>query len=143
MNTSLLSIAAAFTLTALGASAASAEPVAPTPGQWTLETTTVTTNAHFNTIGVCLKADGSWTSTAQRRGSGRWLVSGTNTVLWRGNYEGGLNDAAVLTAISGTAMAGPLMQWVLGTTDTTNTATENVYARSVWRFKSAICDRSL
>lgn len=139
MKISTLSIAAAMSLAAFGTSQASA---ALSAGQWTVEVTTVTTNAHFNTIGVCMKADGSWTSTQQRSGGGRWLVSG-NTLMLHGNYEGGLNDAAVLTTISDTAMSGPLMQWVLNTTDTTNTATENVYGHSLWRFKSARCDATL
>lgn len=140
MNICTLLIAAAVSVAAFGSSQASA--ATPTPGQWTLETTTVTTNAHFNTIGICLKLDGSWLSTTQRRGGGRWLVSG-NAVLWRGNYEGSLNDAAVLSAGSATMMSGPLMQWVSGTTDKTNIAIENVYANSVWRFKSAKCDAAL
>jgi hypothetical protein len=137
MNLSKLLIAAAVSV------AASPAAAAPTPGQWTIDVSTMATGAHFNTIGICIKADGTWSSTAQRRGSGRWLMSGSSTVLWRGNYDTGLNDAAVLTAISPTAMSGPLMQWVAGTADQTNTAMENIFGHSVWRFKSAVCDRSL
>ena len=112
MKTRMFLIAAEASAAAFGSSASAT----PTAGQWTIDVTTVTTNAHFNTIGICLKADGTWSCTAQRRGSGRWLASG-NSVLWRGNYDTGLNDAAVLTANSATMMSGALMQWVAGTAD--------------------------
>ena len=140
MKVSSLSIAAAIAVTAFGSSVAMA--ATPSTGQWSVEVTTGPTNAHFNTVGICLKGDGSWTATSDRAGSGRWLVTRGN-VLWRGNYNGGLNDAAVLTASSSTAMSGPLMQWIAGTTDKTNTAIENVYATSTWTFKSATCNRAL
>jgi len=136
MNISSLSIAAALAAAAFGSSMAAA---APSAGQWTVEVTTGPRNIHFNTVGICIADDGTWSSTTQRRGSGRWLVSG-GSVLWRGNYEVGLNDAAVLNAPSSTQMSGPLTQWVAGTTDKTNTVMENVYGNSVWRFQSAKCD---
>jgi len=139
MKISFMSIAAALSAAAFGSSLASA---APSAGQWTVEVTTGPRNIHFNTVGICIAADGTWSSTTQRRGSGRWLVSGGG-VLWRGNYEGGLNDAAVLSAPSATHMSGPLMQWVAGTTDRTNTAIDNVYGTSVWQFQSATCDTIL
>ena len=137
MKASSLSIAAALAVTAFGSSIASADP---TPGQWVAVVTTVTTKAPFNTVGICIKADHSWYATSDRTGSGRWLMNGTK-LLWRGDYSGGLHDAAVLDAPLTTAMSGPLMQWVTGTTDTTNTATENVFGASTWRFTSATCDR--
>jgi hypothetical protein len=145
MTKSMLSIAALLAIAASVSSAASAATPAlagPTPGQWTVEVTTVATRSHFNTAGICIKADHTWSATSDRSGSGRWLASG-GTVMWRGNYSGGLNDAAVLSAPSATAMSGPLMQWVAGSTDTTNTAIENVFANSSWRFVSATCDKPL
>ncbi len=139
MKVSSLSITVAVLVAAFGTSAALADP---TPGQWTVLVTTVTTKAKFNVVGICIKADGSWTATSDRRGSGRWLMSG-NTLLWRGNYDGGLNDAAVLNASSARSMSGPLMQWTATSTDKTNTAIENVFTNSAWRFINATCDKQL
>ena len=112
------------------------------PGQWTVDVTTVTTKAHFNTIGVCVNADGTWYNTVQASGStpgsGKWLLSGT-TVLWRGNMDTGLNDAAVLTVANAKSMSGFLLQWVKDTSDTTNVAIDNVYGTSTWTFASDTC----
>lgn len=112
------------------------------PGQWTVDVTTATTRAHFNTIGVCVNADGTWYNTVQTSGStpgsGKWLLTG-NSVLWHGNMNGGLNDAAVLTVANSKSMSGFLMQWVKDTSDTTNVAIENVYGNSTWTFASDTC----
>ena len=139
MKTPYISLVAALVATAFGSSIASADPTA---GQWTAVVTTVTTKAPFNTVGICIKADHTWYATSDRTGSGRWLMNG-NKLLWRGDYAGGLHDAAVLDAPLTTAMSGPLMQWVTGTTDTTNTATENVFGASTWRFQNAKCEKAL
>ena len=137
-----LSILAALFLASGAPAVAQSTATAPMAGQWTVDVTTVATHAHFNTVGICLKSDGTWYSTVQRRGSGRWLVNGAN-LMWRGNYETGLNDAAVLNISSPRAMSGPLMQWVAGSTDKTNVVTENVFGVSAWRLTSASCDAPL
>ncbi len=133
---------------ALGALAAAVSADAQTlrtyvkPGQWTVDVATVATKAHFNTIGVCVNADGTWYNTVQTSGStpgsGKWLLTGNN-VLWRGNMDTGLNDAAVLTVSNAKSMNGFLQQWVKDTSDTTNVAIENVYGTSTWTFASDTC----
>ncbi len=126
------------------AGASSAEAAAPPrplikAGQWSIDVKTVATDAHFNTFRVCMQSTGTWYSTIQVKGGGRWLQS-ANNVLWRGNMAGVLSDAATLTASSSTSMTGYLMQWTADTTDTTNTAIENVYATTTWTFVSDRCD---
>ncbi|ESQ90482.1 hypothetical protein [Asticcacaulis benevestitus] len=117
--------------------------IQPAKGQWSVVVTTVTTGAPFNTIRVCLTADHTWYNTVQRSGSqpgsGKWLTSGAS-LLWRGNMGQNLDDAAVLHVDSASSMSGPLMQWVKDTTDTTNTAIDNVFANSAWTHVSDTCD---
>ncbi len=148
-------VQAVLTLSLVAGSTAHADPMKPLAaplvtepgkGQWSVVVTSVAPKAPFNTIRVCLTADHTWYNTVQpsgsEPGSGKWLMSGSS-LLWRGNMGQNLDDAAVLHVASASSMSGPLMQWVKDTTDTTNTAIDNVFATSVWTYVSATCDAAL
>jgi hypothetical protein len=134
-----LTAATLASLVALGATAPaiSADP-ARSPvnfGQWSIDTTVVGFGRHWNTVEVCLKSDGTWYSTEQRKGSGRWIVTG-NRVLLHGNFEV-LVDSADLTLAGPGKMSGFLQQWVphsLAANDQ-----ENLFTSSNWTWLSGTC----
>ena len=104
-------------------------------GQWSVDTTVIPSGRHWNTLQVCLKADGTWYSTEQRKGSGRWIIEGTR-VLLHGNFEV-LMDSADLTLAGPAKMTGNLQQWVPNSLASDDMS--NLFTTSTWTWLSATC----
>ncbi len=131
----LIGLCALGTATAALSAGISRSPVSP--GQWSIDTTVIASGKHWNTHEICVKDDDTWYSTEQRKGGGRYIVTG-NRVLLHSNFEI-LAVSADLAITSPTKMTGNLQQWLpksLAANDM-----ENLFTTSSWTWKSSTCQR--
>ena len=119
------------------ACAAPALADAPTAGQWSVDSSLISNGVHWNTLGICLKSDGTWYTTQQKKGSGVWYQSGRN-VYWHGNIET-LDISATLTMTNANDMSGTLQQWVPGSTSPL--PENNLYATTRFQMSPGPCGR--
>lgn len=119
---------------AIAATTGAAPALAQTTGQWSIDTSVVGGRA-WNKLQVCLKADHTWYSVEQRKGSGRWLTAG-NRVLFHGALDL-LSVSADVAVTSPTTMTGNVQQWVNNSLTADNQS--NLFATSTWTFVSATC----
>ncbi|MDP2902099.1 MAG: hypothetical protein Q8N96_03200, partial [Methylovulum sp.] len=102
---------------------------------WGCVTSEDNTGKLYSTIGICVKADGTWylSTPVESTGSGHWSMNG-NDIHLHGNLhlDLGLNESVELTKINQKLLTGYWQEWV-------DDGSFNLYTTTKWAFASTTC----
>jgi len=104
-------------------------------GQWKVDNYKDNTGAHYSTVGICIKPDGTWylSTPIESTGSGHWFIKG-NDIHLHGNLhpDSELNESVELTKVNQKLLTGYWQEWV-------DDGSFNEYFTTKWTFSSKTC----
>jgi hypothetical protein len=104
-------------------------------GQWAVDTYKDSNGTLYSTVGICIKAGGTWylTTPVESTGSGHWYIKG-NDVHLHGNLHANaeLNESIELTKVNSKLLTGFWQEWL-------DDGSFNLYNTTKWTFTSATC----